>query len=125
VPDLGADLVRVYAIDQQSNNLTATEPLKAKAGSGPRHGAFSLDPISGYYVFYLVAEITSTVTAYRVSYEAAVGGISFDEIGVYSTLAPGEPIPPTTTGEPVGVAAEVAVSVRYLTPFSPLLLLQC
>jgi len=124
VPDLGADLVRVYAIDQQSNSLTAMEPLKATAGSGPRHGAFSLDPISGYYVFYLVAEITSTVTAYRVSYEA-VGGMSFDEIGVYSTLAPGELIPSSNTGESTGVGSEVAVSVRCFTLFSPLLVLQC
>jgi 6-phosphogluconolactonase (cycloisomerase 2 family) len=117
VPDLGADLVRVYAIDQQSNSLTEAEPLKAEAGSGPRHGAFSLDPISGYYIFYLVAEITSTVTAYRVSYEAAISGMSFDEIGVYSTLAPGEPIPPSNTGESTGVGSEVAVSVRYFTLF--------
>jgi len=49
--------------------LTASAPLKAKSGSGPRHGAFSLDPVDGRYVFYLGAEITSTVTAYAVSYQ--------------------------------------------------------
>jgi hypothetical protein len=101
----------VYAIDPQTNLLTAKTPLKAKAGSGPRHAAFTLDPISGHYVFYLVAEIASTVTAYRVTYADAVGGMTFDQIGVYSTLAPGQAIPATTTGESTGVAAEVAVSV--------------
>lgn len=44
----------------------------------------------------------------------AVGGMTFEEIGIYSTLAPGEAIPATTTGESTGVAAEVAVSVRFL-----------
>ena len=118
INDLGADLVRVYSIDQQTNNLTAKTPLKAKAGSGPRHGAFSQDLINGSYVYYLGAEIASTVTAYKVTYEADLGGMSFDEIGVYSTLAPGEPIPATTTGESTGVAAEVAVSVSA-TAFLP------
>ena len=86
-------------------------PLKAKAGSGPRHGAFTLDPIGGHYVFYLVAEIASSVTAYRVTYGNALDGLTFDEIGVYSSLAPAEAIPATTTGENPGVVAEVAVSV--------------
>jgi hypothetical protein len=46
-----------------------------------------------------------------VAYGDALGGLTFDEIGVYSTLAPGQAIPATTTGESTGVAAEVAVSV--------------
>lgn len=37
--------------------------------------------------------------------------MAFDAIGVYSTLAPGQRIPATTTGESTGVAAEVVVSV--------------
>src|SRR5256885_5289354 len=57
VPDLGADLVRVYAIDQKTNALCDKAPLQAKPGSGPRHAAFTLDPIAGHYVFYLVAEL--------------------------------------------------------------------
>jgi hypothetical protein len=94
-------------------------PLKAKAGSGPRHGAFTLDPIAGHYVFYLVAEIASSVTAYRVTYENALGGLTFDEIGVYSSLSPGEVIPATTTGENPGVVAEVAVSVSVAAILLP------
>lgn len=109
INDLGADLVRVYAIGS-GNTITAKTALKAKAGSGPRHGAFSLDPIAGHYIYYLAAEIASTVTAYKVSYLANNGGMSFEIIGVYSTLSPGQAIPPTTTGEGTGVAAEIAVS---------------
>lgn len=109
VNDLGADLVRVYAIDSGSL-LTALPPLKVAPGSGPRHGAFSHDPIAGKYIYYLAAEIASTVTAYRVSYLPNDAGLSFEKIGVYSSLSPGQPIPPTTTGESTGVAAEIAVS---------------
>ncbi|KAL9107489.1 MAG: hypothetical protein Q9227_007590 [Pyrenula ochraceoflavens] len=110
IPDLGADLVRILAIDSQTNTLTELSPLHTASGSGPRHGAFSLDPISGSYIFYLDAEISSTVTAYRVSYSnGTAGGLTFNEIGVYSSLAPGQAIPPTTTGESTGVAAEIAV----------------
>lgn len=109
INDLGADLVRVYSIGS-GNIITPKAPLKAKAGSGPRHGAFSLDPISGHYVYYLAAEIASTVTAYQVAYLSEDGGMSFEIIGVYSTLSPGQAVPPTTTGESTGVAAEIAVS---------------
>lgn len=109
INDLGADLVRIYSIGS-GNLITAKSPLQAKAGSGPRHGAFSLDPISGSYIYYLAAEIASTVTAYKVTYLANAGGLSFEVIGVYSTLSPGQAIPPTTTGESTGVAAEIAVS---------------
>jgi 6-phosphogluconolactonase (cycloisomerase 2 family) len=109
INDLGADLVRVYSIGS-GNLIAAMTPLKTKAGSGPRHGAFSLDPISGHYIYYLVAEIASTVTAYKVTYLSNNGGLSFESIGVYSSLSPGQAIPPTTTGESTGVAAEITVS---------------
>jgi len=109
VNDLGADLVRIYAINAD-NTLTTTPPLNAKPGSGPRHAAFSLNPISGEYVFYLAAEIASTVTAYRVSYLPNMGGLNFSEIAAYDSLGPGHPIPATTTGESTGVAAEIALS---------------
>lgn len=61
--DVGADLVRVYAIDQTMNLLIAKTLLKTKAGSRPRYAAFSLDPIAGQYIFYLGAKIGSTITA--------------------------------------------------------------
>lgn len=114
VPDLGADLVRVFAVTTPNGNptLTAVVPLKAAPGSGPRHGAFSLDPISGDYVFYLAAEISATVTAYRVQYLSNQAGLRFTELagGVYPSLGPNHPVPPTTTGESTGVTAELAFS---------------
>jgi len=50
--DLGADLVRVYTIDQTMNLLTAKTLLKTKAGSRPRYAAFSLDPIAAFVYVY-------------------------------------------------------------------------
>lgn len=112
VPDLGADLVRVFAVNPKTNMLTATAPLQAQAGSGPRHATFSLDPISGEYVLYLVGEITATITAYSVEYLANRTGLVFTQLpnGVYPSLGPGHPVPATTTGESTGVTAEIAVS---------------
>jgi len=117
VNDLGADLVRVFAIDFTTNLLTEMTPLHAAPGSGPRHAAFTIDPLSGKdgqdpaYIFYLAAEISVTVTAYRVSFPAA-GGMNFTELpgAVYPSLGPGHPVPATTTGESTGVTAEIALS---------------
>ena len=40
VSDLGADQVRVYAINQHSRRLNACPNLNYTAGSRPRHGLF-------------------------------------------------------------------------------------
>lgn len=39
-PDLGADLVRVFAIDQTTGLLETCPALNATGGSGPRHATF-------------------------------------------------------------------------------------
>lgn len=112
VPDLGADLVRIFSFDASTSLLTELAPLVAAPGSGPRHGAFTLDIIDdGSYVFYLASEIAATVTAYKVSYSEA-GGMAFTELtgGVYPSLGAGHPVPATTTGESTGVTAEIAMS---------------
>lgn len=90
VPDLGADLVRTFSIDHTTSKLTMGTPLVAAPGSGPRHAVFSHGPISGSYKFYLVSELSGTVTAYDVAYPKA-GGIAFTAIknGVYDVRGPG------------------------------------
>ncbi|GAB7353491.1 hypothetical protein MBLNU459_g3941t2 [Dothideomycetes sp. NU459] len=113
VPDLGADLVRIFAIDADTDELTPQTPLKVVAGSGPRHGVFYnpygvvCEGCTSY--FYLVTELGNTVTGYAVSYPAA-GGMSFKQVyesSVYGNLT-----------MPAGnAAAEIAVSPdnQYLT----------
>ena len=84
VPDLGADLVRVFSWDQKTLKLKALDPLKAAPGSGPRHAAFwnpysvACEGCTTY--FYLVAELASTVTGYAVNYKPNGGGLSFSEV---------------------------------------------
>lgn len=108
VPDLGADLVRVFCIDPDTFELTAHTPLNAKAGSGPRHGAFWVN--KGKTYFYLVAELGVTVTAYEVTYPSE-GGLSFKEIEVSNTFGGGK--------VPDGAApAEIQVSVSFEIPLS-------
>ncbi|KAJ5613871.1 isomerase YbhE [Penicillium herquei] len=112
--DLGADKVRVYAIDDDTLLLEERKPLNATPGSGPRHGVFTQEPIrfadGGLdYVFYLGAEIAGTITAYRVKYLPNRGGIHFVPLlnGTYSSLEPGVP-KPDTGGK--GITGELRLS---------------
>ncbi|KAI1420931.1 putative isomerase YbhE [Xylaria sp. FL1777] len=66
VPDLGADLVRVYQADAGSLELTPIAPLEVAPGSGPRHGAFKTARNTTY--FYLVTELGNTIVGYEVLY---------------------------------------------------------
>ncbi|KAK5111865.1 hypothetical protein LTR62_004597 [Meristemomyces frigidus] len=89
VPDLGADLVRIYSWDVVTLKLKELSPLKAKAGSGPRHAAFwspyAVASENSTTFLYLVAELASSVTGYAVSYLPNGGGLTFSEIYVSST----------------------------------------
>lgn len=93
VPDLGADLVRVFAIDKANGNLNTCPPLNYTAGGGPRHGVFStasedqelrvkgsrapLD--SAETVLYVAGELSGKVEAFAVSYEDS-GCLAFKQI---------------------------------------------
>jgi 6-phosphogluconolactonase (cycloisomerase 2 family) len=97
VPDLGADLVRVFSIDPKTSLLTAITPLEAPPGSGPRHGAF-LESDSDTY-FFLVSELSNTVVSYKVTYGEK--RLSFTEVfdsGIYGPRA-----------TPAGAAAAEAI----------------
>ena len=84
VPDLGADLVRVFSWDRETLKLQPLDPLQAASGSGPRHAAFwnpysvACEGCTTY--FYLVAELASTVTSYAVTYLPNGGGLSFEKV---------------------------------------------
>lgn len=112
VPDLGADLVRVFSYDEATLKLKTLSPLKAAAGSGPRHAAFwnpygvSCEGCTTY--FYLVAELASTVTGYAVTYLPNGGGLNFTQVYKSTTY--------DLLNLPEGNApAEVHVSVSHAT----------
>ncbi|KAI1818067.1 putative isomerase YbhE [Poronia punctata] len=70
VPDLGADLIRIFSIDASSGNLTACAPGTTGAGDGPRHGAW-WSPEEGStdgLMLYTVNELGNSVTSWTVTY---------------------------------------------------------
>lgn len=87
VPDLGADLVRIFSYDPETLRLEARSPLKVAAGSGPRHGVFH-NPSGfpgGVTYFYLVKELTAEVTSYAVRYLPNNTGLEFQELRTVGT----------------------------------------
>jgi 6-phosphogluconolactonase (cycloisomerase 2 family) len=120
VPDLGADLVRVFQVDKATKKLTPVDPLVAAPGSGPRHAVFGKFPRgkrhrdnAGQGLFmYLVAELANSVTVYEVNYLPNGTGLKFEEVQVMDTFA-GKPIPPGAG------AGEIALSVSQLPILHP------
>ncbi|KAH8678802.1 Lactonase, 7-bladed beta-propeller-domain-containing protein [Tricladium varicosporioides] len=121
VPDLGADLVRIFSIDASTGKLTAQTPFAVTPGSGPRHGAFvgGATAIKGCNkakteclaeakanakptFFFLISELSNTITSYKVTYGSGnAKTMSFEKVfesGTYGNQ---------TT--PVGAAAAEAI----------------
>lgn len=107
VPDLGADLVRIFSIDAETDKLTAEKPLAVLPGSGPRHVAFyqpyGVSGSRSTSFMFLVSELGNTITSFAISYPSA-GGMSFKQ--VYNTTSYGDLVVPEGNA-----AAEIAISV--------------
>ncbi|KAI1283489.1 Lactonase, 7-bladed beta-propeller-domain-containing protein [Xylaria sp. FL0933] len=70
VPDLGADLIRIFSIDATTGQLTACAPGETAPGDGPRHGTFwapSANSTDGL-MLYTVNELGNSVTSWTTSY---------------------------------------------------------
>lgn len=114
VPDLGADLVRVFSYN---NDLQLQElaPLQGAPGSGPRHAAFynpygvACDTCTTY--LYIVNELASTVTGYTVTYEPSNGGLSFEV--VYNSSTYGDLVAPQGNA-PSEIHVSVSMSKIYI-----------
>lgn len=107
VPDLGADLVRVFRFDSDLK-LQELNPLRTAPGDGPRHAAFynpygvACENCTTY--LYVANELAATVKGYSVSYVADAGGLEFKE--VFSSPTYGN------LTQPQGIApSEILVSV--------------
>lgn len=55
VPDLGADLVRVFHIEKTTNKLIPVTPIQAVLGTGPRHARFLVTENATY--LYVITEV--------------------------------------------------------------------
>lgn len=123
VPDLGADLIRVFKLDHRARaarTLTPLPPVVASPGSGPRHGAFvrvpatatatapDVDGSRSRTFFYLVSELANTITGYEVTYygEGEEEKLDFGELFTLGTHGEGRLIPEGAA------AAEIQVTVR-------------
>ncbi|XEV05938.1 hypothetical protein FSHL1_011225 [Fusarium sambucinum] len=101
VPDLGADLIRVYGVDEdESLALSKLDPLVVAPGSGPRHLTFVVKETKTF--MYLVTELANTVVGYEVVYGG--GFIVFKEVWSSGIHGKGNDIPRGAA------AAEIAVS---------------
>lgn len=84
VPDLGADLIRVYAIELDTQALTEKTPFTAPAASGPRHIAFynpyGVSDKNATTYLYLATELASTIISYSVSYLPNAGGLNLTQV---------------------------------------------
>ncbi|KAK5703579.1 hypothetical protein LTR17_021993 [Elasticomyces elasticus] len=111
VPDLGADLIRIFSINVSSGELTACTSTKADAGDGPRHGSWwspdnaSVDGL----MLYTVNELGNSVTGWKVSYPSS-GCLTLNKTQTLSTFESGSP--PSST-LPVK-AAEVHIRGNFL-----------
>ncbi|KAL8926578.1 MAG: hypothetical protein Q9208_002905 [Pyrenodesmia sp. 3 TL-2023] len=125
VPDLGADLIRVFYIDPKTLQVTPRPSIPVPPGSGPRHGVFhtskKADGTTSYH-YFLVSELTSTISGYSVAYLPNNGGITLAPLGsgktygsltdaVFSGNAPAEVVlAPLSSGD-----VQLVVSNRNAT----------
>jgi len=87
VPDLGADLVRVFYVDPATLALVPRTSIPVVPGSGPRHGRFLTKGGSTFY--YLVTEIGSTLSGYKVTSLPNNGGLNMTLINDSKTYGNG------------------------------------
>ena len=75
IPDLGADLLRVFSIDPSTTRLSEKVSFPVEPGSGPRHGAWLKKGNDTY--FYLVTELKSQLLPFKVDYAPEGRGLRF------------------------------------------------
>jgi len=74
VPDLGADLLRIFKLNKSTGSLTECPSAKSAPGAGPRHGVFRTSASSQHKraaaatSFYLANELANAVSRWSVSY---------------------------------------------------------
>lgn len=109
MPDLGADLIRIFQINASSGMLIACPSVKTNPGDGPRHGAWWTQGNGNgkLTVLYTINELSKSLTAWTANYSAS-GCMSLDKIATISTSALGK----SKSGS--GSAAEVHVAGKFV-----------
>lgn len=118
IPDLGADLIRIFAINQRTGYLESVSPFVTEPGLGPRHIAFWMpagpsppwEVDEGEVYLYLVSELTNLLLGYKVAYSSE--GLSFTKLYEESTFGQQKPGPEGSK------AAEIAISVSAFPTYT-------
>lgn len=112
-PDLGGDVIHIFAIDQETGSLTECPSAQTNPGDGPRHAVFwSASDDSGASAVFTVNELSNTVTAWDVSEEG--GCLSLTQLQTISTLPDGVEHPEGSKAAEIRVKGDfVYVSNRY------------
>ncbi|KAL2264516.1 hypothetical protein VTJ83DRAFT_7026 [Remersonia thermophila] len=111
VPDLGADLIRIFRIDANTGALYPCPEARADRGAGPRHVKFWKSADGQKQKVYSVNELANTVSAWDVTYPSqwdANGCLALTRTQTLSTFAPGR------SGGSMAKAAELRVVDNFL-----------
>ncbi|KAK4448702.1 Lactonase, 7-bladed beta-propeller-domain-containing protein [Podospora aff. communis PSN243] len=103
VPDLGADLLRIYQVTDAVSGASAVGAVKAVPGSGPRHVAFATAGDKTY--LYSTNELSNTITGYRVDYKCDAIP-EFTSLFTFSTHGPGGSVPAGTKSAEIEVSPD-------------------
>ncbi|KAJ5661093.1 uncharacterized protein N7484_000465 [Penicillium longicatenatum] len=117
----GLDQIQIFEIDSDSGFVTELPSSPTIPGSGPRHGTFwspygisNKTDVSELY-YFLIAEITSAFTSYRVKYKSE-GGMEFQQVALTNTYG-GASVPPENGPAEIQPDNQfVVVSNRNSTP---------
>ncbi|KAK8045718.1 hypothetical protein PG996_013782 [Apiospora saccharicola] len=98
VPDLGADVIRIFAVDPDFGTLTPCRPAKTGDGGGPRHGAFYQTAGNASTVLYIFNELSNTVSVWTLENPPATDrdgclSLTKTKTQTISTFAPGTSAP--------------------------------
>lgn len=105
VPDLGADLTRVF--DASGETLSPLYNIVSAPGAGPRHAKFWPDtPGEKAEHLFIVNELGNTLTAFSVEYSGSENNITVTPTQTVSTF--GTRSAPAV--QPAPTAAEIAIS---------------
>ncbi|KAJ4300298.1 hypothetical protein N0V88_002971 [Collariella sp. IMI 366227] len=99
-PDLGNDVVRVFAIDKKTLDITEKKSLELERKSGPRHAVFLKSKTKTF--LYVVCEVSNLVLGYSVEYKGQE--LSFTPVHSSNTHGDNKPLPTDTA------AGEIAIS---------------
>ena len=117
IPDLGADLVRIFYVDPQTLLVSPRPSTPVVPGSGPRHGQFHVEKLHCNHnhtigthpkkatFYYLVTELANTLTGYRVTYLPQNGGLHLTPVTNSTTYGPAN-----HTAFAGNAAAEIAIA---------------